>query len=145
MRARVECKAYGQGAFRPPRSFSFLSHTNSKDPLQKLYAREGGICATTGGVMVRWWIAALIFLATLINFVNRLIVAVLGPVITAQLGLTNSQFASLTTVFLAAYTLSQGLSGKLYDRIGTKRGFVVSIVVWSLASMAHAFARGLWS
>ncbi len=92
---------------------------------------------------LRWWIAGLIFLATLINFLNRLIVAVLGPVITAQLGLTNSQFASLTTVFLVAYTLSQALSGKLYDRIGTKRGFAISIVVWSLASMAHAFARGL--
>ena len=90
---------------------------------------------------LRWWIAALIFLATFINFLNRLVVAVLGPVITVQLGLSNSQFAALTTVFLIAYTLSQGLSGKLYDRIGTKRGFTVSIVVWSLASMAHAFAR----
>ena len=91
---------------------------------------------------LRWWIAGLIFLATLINFLNRLTIAVLGPVITAQLHLSNSEFAGLTTVFLVAYTLSQGLSGKLYDRIGTKRGFTVSIVVWSLASMAHAFARG---
>jgi MFS transporter, ACS family, aldohexuronate transporter len=91
---------------------------------------------------LRWWIAGLIFLATLINFLNRLTIAVLGPVITAQLRLSNSEFAGLTTIFLVAYTLSQGLSGKLYDRIGTKRGFTVSIVVWSLASMAHAFARG---
>lgn len=67
--------------------------------------------------------------------------AVLGPVITVELGLSNSQFAGLTTVFLIAYTVSQGLSGKLYDRIGAKRGFALSIVVWSLASMAHAFAR----
>jgi MFS transporter, ACS family, hexuronate transporter len=92
---------------------------------------------------LRWWIAGLIFLATLINFLNRLIVAVLGPVITRDLHLNASQFASLTTWFLAAYTLSQLLSGRLYDRIGTKRGFAVSIVVWSLASMAHALARGL--
>jgi ACS family hexuronate transporter-like MFS transporter len=94
---------------------------------------------------LRWWIAGLIFLATLINFVNRLTIAELGPVITAQFKLTNSQFASLTTWFLVAYSLSQALSGRLYDRIGTKRGFVVSVVVWSLASMAHAFARGLFS
>lgn len=90
---------------------------------------------------LRWWIAGLIFLATFINFLNRLIVAVLAPVITVQLGLTNSEFAGLTTVFLIAYTISQGLSGKLYDRIGTRRGFTFSIVVWSLASIAHAFAR----
>src|SRR3954447_25800172 len=95
-----------------------------------------------GGVL-RWWVAGLIFLATLINFVNRLTVAVLGPVITKQLGLSTSEFASLTTVFLIAYTASQGLSGRLYDRIGARRGFVVSITVWSLASMAHAFAGGL--
>lgn len=94
-------------------------------------------------VGLRWWIAGLIFLATLINFVNRLTVSVLAPVITEQLGLSNTEFASITTSFLIAYTLSQSLSGKLYDRIGTKRGFTVSIVVWSLASMAHALARGL--
>ncbi|SPE29158.1 Major facilitator superfamily MFS_1 [Candidatus Sulfopaludibacter sp. SbA6] len=94
-------------------------------------------------VGLRWWIAGLIFLATLINFVNRLTVSVLAPVITEQLRLSNTEFASITTSFLIAYTLSQSLSGKLYDRIGTKRGFTVSIVVWSLASMAHALARGL--
>jgi ACS family hexuronate transporter-like MFS transporter len=94
---------------------------------------------------LRWWIAGLIFLATLINFLNRLVIAVLGPVITRELHLSASQFASLTTWFLAAYTMSQLLSGRLYDRIGTKRGFTVSIVVWSLASMAHALARGLFA
>ena len=93
----------------------------------------------------RWWIVALIFLAALINFINRLAIAVLGPVMTVQLGLSSSQFAALTTSFLIAYTLSQGISGKLYDRIGTRLGFVLSIVVWSLSSMAHAFARGLIS
>ena len=87
----------------------------------------------------------LIFLATLINFLNRLAIAVLGPVMTVQLGLSSSQFAALTTSFLIAYTISQGISGKLYDKVGTKRGFVISIVIWSLSSMAHAFARGLVS
>jgi MFS transporter, ACS family, hexuronate transporter len=94
---------------------------------------------------LRWWIAGLIFLATLINFLNRLVIAVLGPVITRDLHLSASQFAGLTTWFLAAYTISQLLSGRLYDRIGTKRGFVVSIMVWSVASMLHAAARGLFA
>src|SRR5438132_8467741 len=94
---------------------------------------------------LRWWIAALIFLATLINFIDRLTISILGPVITAQLGLTNLQFAKLTTWFLVAYTASQGLSGKLYDQIGPRRGFALSILVWSIAASAHAFARGLVS
>ena len=89
--------------------------------------------------------AGLVFLATFINFLDRTTVSVLAPVITAQLGLNNLQFASVSTWFLVAYTASQGLSGKLYDRIGTRLGFMVSISVWSAAAMAHAFARGLAS
>jgi ACS family hexuronate transporter-like MFS transporter len=94
---------------------------------------------------LRWWIAGLIFLATLINFLDRLTISILGPVITKQLGLTNLQFASITTWFLVAYTTSQGLSGKLYDRIGARAGFSLSIFVWSVAACAHAFARGFLS
>jgi MFS transporter, ACS family, aldohexuronate transporter len=94
---------------------------------------------------LRWWIVGLIFLATLINYIDRLTVSVLAPVITRDLGLTNTEFGGILTWFLLAYTISQGLSGKLYDRVGTKRGFVYSIVVWSIAAMAHAFARGLAS
>ena len=94
---------------------------------------------------VRWIIIALVFFATLINYIDRLTVSVLAPVIVADLGLTNTEYGSIATWFLIAYTLSQGLSGKLYDRIGIKLGFTVSIVVWSLAAMGHAFAGGLRS
>ena len=94
---------------------------------------------------LRWWIAGLIFLATLINFVNRLTISVLAPVITEQLHLSNLQFAGITNAFLIAYTLSQALSGRIYDRVGNRRGFTLSIVIWSLASMAHALATGLFS
>src|SRR5450432_1356061 len=94
---------------------------------------------------LRWWIAGLIFLATLINFVNRLTISVLAPVIISQLHLSNLQFAGITNSFLIAYTASQALSGKLYDRIGNRRGFSLSIAVWSVASMLHASATGLFS
>ena len=94
---------------------------------------------------MRWWIAALLFLVTVINLVDRLTVSVLAPVITTELGLSNLQFASITTWFLVAYTASQGLSGKLYDRIGARRGFTLSISIWSIAACAHAFARGVLS
>ncbi len=94
---------------------------------------------------LRWCIAGLVFLATMVNFLDRLTVSVLAPVITTQFGLTNLQFAGISTWFLVAYTVSQGLSGKLYDRIGTRRGFSISILIWSCAAMAHAFAWGLGS
>ena len=106
-------------------------------------ALEKSAPAGIGGL--RWWIAGLIFLATLINFVNRLTISVLAPVITEQLKLTNLEFASITNSFLIAYTFSQAISGKLYDRVGNRRGFSISIVVWSVASMLHAFATGLFS
>jgi ACS family hexuronate transporter-like MFS transporter len=90
---------------------------------------------------LRWWIISLVFLATLINFIDRLTVSVLAPVIVQDLGLSNQQFAGIATWFLVAYSASQALSGRLYDRIGLKRGFTLSIVVWSLAAMAHSMAR----
>ena len=94
---------------------------------------------------LRWWIIGLVFLATLINYIDRLTISVLAPVITRDLGLSNTEFGGIITWFLLAYTVSQGLSGKLYDRIGTRLGFVVSIIVWSCAAIAHAFARGVTS
>ena len=94
---------------------------------------------------LRWLIIGLIFLATLINYIDRLTVSVLAPVITEALKLSNLEYASLGTWFLLAYTISQGVSGKLYDRIGARRGFTLSITVWSLAAMAHATARSLGS
>ena len=103
---------------------------------------------TEGGFKIsglRWVIISLVFFATLINYIDRLTVSVLAPLITDQLHLTNTEFGGIATWFLFAYTISQSLSGKLYDRIGIKKGFSVSIVVWSLAAMAHYFASGLRS
>jgi ACS family hexuronate transporter-like MFS transporter len=94
---------------------------------------------------LRWYIITLVFLATLINFIDRLTVSVLAPIIVADLHLNNQQFAQIATWFLAAYAASQALSGRLYDRIGIKRGFTLSIVIWSLAAMAHATARSVTS
>ena len=94
---------------------------------------------------VRWVIIGLIFLVTFINFLDRMTISVLAPVITAQLGLTNFQFASIATWFLVAYGASQGLSGRLYDRIGARAGFTLSVFVWAASAIGHAFARGLGS
>ena len=81
---------------------------------------------------LRWWIIGLVFLATLINYIDRLTISVLAPVITRDLGLTNTEFGGIVTWFLLAYTISQSVSGKLYDRIGTRLGFTCSIITLSL-------------
>jgi len=93
----------------------------------------------------RWWIAILLFLVTLINLIDRSSISVLAPVITSQLGLNNLQFATMNTWFLVAYAASQALSGRFFDRVGTRRGLGLAVVVWSSAAMAHAFARGFAS
>ena len=94
---------------------------------------------------LRWWMIGLIFLATVINYVDRQTVSVLKKSITDDLGLSNPEYAAVQNSFLIAYAISQTLSGRLYDAIGTRRGFTVSIIVWSLAAMAHAAARGVSS
>jgi ACS family hexuronate transporter-like MFS transporter len=94
---------------------------------------------------LRWLIIGMVFFATLINYIDRLTISVLAPVITKDLNLTNTEFGGIATWFLFAYTISQSLSGKLYDRVGIKKGFTTSIIVWSLAAMAHAFAGSLRS
>src|SRR6478672_13339722 len=94
---------------------------------------------------LRWIIVGMIFFATLINYIDRLTISVLAPKIVEDLKLTNTQFGEIATWFLFAYTISQALSGKLYDRVGIKRGFTVSIVVWSLAAVGHTWSVGLRS
>ncbi len=94
---------------------------------------------------LRWIIIGLVFFATLINYIDRLTISVLAPVITTQLNLSNTEFGGIATWFLLAYTISQSASGKLYDKIGIKKGFTVSIIVWSFAAMATALATGIRS
>ena len=90
---------------------------------------------------LRWLIISLIFLATVINYIDRQTVSVLKTSISQDLGLSNADYAAVQNSFLLFYGISQIVSGRLYDVIGTRLGFVFSIVVWSLASLAHATAR----
>lgn len=94
---------------------------------------------------LRWWMVGLIFLATVINYVDRQTVAVLKKSISDDLGLTNPEYAAIQNAFLIAYAASQMLSGRLYDAVGTRLGFTISIVVWSIAAAAHAAARSVAS
>jgi ACS family hexuronate transporter-like MFS transporter len=92
---------------------------------------------------LRWLMIGLIFLATVINYIDRQTMAVLKTSISADLGLSNPDYAVIQNAFLLAYAASQMISGRVYDVVGTRVGFVLSIVIWSLAAIAHAGARGM--
>lgn len=94
---------------------------------------------------LRWWVIMLICLATVINYIDRTAFGVMWPEMGKDLGLDESDYAVMLNIFMATYALGKFLSGKLYDEIGTRLGFVVSIVVWSVSSVLHAFAGGLAS
>lgn len=94
---------------------------------------------------LRWWVIMLICLATVINYIDRTAFGVMWPEMGKDLGLDESDYAVMLNIFMVTYALGKFLSGKLYDEIGTRLGFVVSIVVWSLSSVLHAFAGGLIS
>ena len=94
---------------------------------------------------LRWWIAALLFLSTVINYIDRQTLSVLAPVLTRELGLSPIAYSNILTAFLAAYTVMYVGSGFLVDRWGTRLSLSVFMVWWSVANMAHAFAQGVWS
>ncbi|WP_405200084.1 MFS transporter [Christiangramia sp. LLG6405-1] len=94
---------------------------------------------------LRWWIIALIALATIINYIDRTAFGVMWPEMGKDLGMDESDYAVMLNVFMITYALGKFLSGKLYDQIGTRLGFIFSITLWSAAAILHAFARGLVS
>ena len=94
---------------------------------------------------LRWWIIGLIFIATVINYIDRTAFALLWPQMGEDLGMDNSDYAFMLNIFMVTYAVSKFLSGRLYDKIGTRIGFIASIVVWSLAAAFHAVARGVIS
>lgn len=94
---------------------------------------------------LRWWIIGLVCLATIINYIDRTALAIMWPDISKDLEMTKNDYALILNVFLVAYAIGQSLSGKMFDKIGTKAGFVVSITVWGLATSIHALARGVMS
>lgn len=102
-------------------------------------------------INLRWWVVTLIALATIINYIDRSAIAVLWPDIVKDLFPNQSTFegkqiyATISMVFILSYAFGQAIFGKIFDWIGTRFGFLLSIGVWSLATAAHAFAQGILS
>jgi ACS family hexuronate transporter-like MFS transporter len=92
---------------------------------------------------LRWWIVGMICLVTIINYIDRQTLSVLAPTIREEFGMSNVSYSRVVTIFLLGYTISQALSGKVLDRIGVRRGFMLFVGIWTVASMLHATARNV--
>lgn len=94
---------------------------------------------------LRWWIVVLVFLAAVMNYVDRQTLSALAPTIQADLKMDDRDYANLVNVFLVAYTLAYLISGRLVDRLGTRVGTTVFVLWWSGANMISAWAQGMLS
>ncbi len=90
---------------------------------------------------IRWYVAALIFASTVINYIDRQTLSVVAPFLTRELHISQVEYASILQAFLIAYTVMYVLSGLLVDRWGTKISMTVFVAWWSVANALHVFAR----
>jgi len=94
-------------------------------------------------IQFRWFILVLLFLATTILYIDRSALGILAPDLQRTIGWNEEQYGYINTAFMIAYAICFLVMGTIIDRIGTKKGYLVSISIWGLATLAHALA-GRW-
>ncbi len=100
---------------------------------------------------LRWWVIALIALAAVINYIDRQSLNVLWPDMSIDLypdktvDERKQVFGLISSIFMISYAFGQAIFGKIFDKIGTRLGFALSIGVWSIATALHAIARSFAS
>ncbi len=91
----------------------------------------------------RWTVCALIFFATTINYLDRQVIGILKPLLESDLNIGEIQYANIVTIFQLFYGFSMLLAGRLIDKFGTKIGYGISVLLWSIAAMGHSLAKGV--
>ncbi len=91
---------------------------------------------------LRWWIVGLLFLATVINYVDRQTLSILSTTLRKELNLTEQDYANCVSAFLVSYAVMYAVSGRVIDRIGVKVGAAACVVWWSVAAAFTGLARG---
>jgi ACS family hexuronate transporter-like MFS transporter len=94
---------------------------------------------------LRWYIGGLLFLSTVINYIDRQTLSVLAPYIKTEFNWTNTDFAWLIIAFRIAYAFGQTASGRLLDKIGTRNGLTIAVTFYSVAAMLTSLATGFKS
>jgi ACS family hexuronate transporter-like MFS transporter len=94
---------------------------------------------------VRWWVVGLLFLATVINYVDRQTLSILGTTLRTELNLTEQDYANCVSAFLVSYAVMYSVSGRIIDRVGVKVGAAACVIWWSIAAALTGLARGPFS
>ncbi len=89
----------------------------------------------------RWTICALLFFATTINYIDRQVLGILAPVLQKDIGWNELEYGYIVMAFQAAYGIGLVLFGRFIDKFGTKIGYTISIFLWSVSAMGHAFVK----
>src|SRR5687768_3365377 len=92
---------------------------------------------------LRWYIAGLLCLASVLNYLDRQALSVLAATIQRELALTDVEYSYVTSSFLLSYTVMYAVSGRVVDTIGIRRGLIVFVSAWSVAAMLHGLATSL--
>ena len=90
----------------------------------------------------RWTICSLIFYATTINYLDRQVISLLKPTLEKEFAWTESDYSNIVVAFQFAYAVGMVGAGRIIDKIGTKLGYAITLALWSVASILHAFATG---
>lgn len=93
------------------------------------------------GGRLRWTICGLLFFATTINYIDRQMISVLKPTLTAEFGWSETTYADIVFWFQAAYALGYFIFGRLMDRLGARFGYSLAACIWGMAAMGTGFAR----
>ena len=94
---------------------------------------------------LRWWIAAVLFASTIINYLDRQTLSLLAPFLKVQYHWTNTDYALIVIAFRVAYAIGQTAFGRLMDKIGTRRGLTLTVLWYSIVSVLTPLANGLYS
>lgn len=89
----------------------------------------------------RWIILSLLFVATTILYIDRSALGILAPELQKSIGWTEEQYGIINSVFMIAYALCFIVMGRLIDTIGTRKGYLISIGIWSISTLGHTLAR----
>jgi ACS family hexuronate transporter-like MFS transporter len=94
---------------------------------------------------LRWWIVAMIFFASVLNYLDRQALSILAPTIMQELNLSNEDYASVLNGFLVAYMIAYLCSGRIVDKCGVRFSLALFVGWWSVANICTAFARSFAS
>jgi ACS family hexuronate transporter-like MFS transporter len=89
----------------------------------------------------RWWICALLFVATVVNYTDRQVLGILADTLQAEIGWSERDYGFVVAAFSTAYAIALLVWGTIIDRVGTRLGYSLAVTLWNLAAMAHALAR----